>query len=281
VTVRELLTAVPKRKREEAIWLLQWQTGMGRSDLLLDADRILPAGFLAVWKENWRRRLAGEPLQYIAGSAPFYGREFSVNQDVLVPRPETESLVEICLNLLGQTTAASVLDVGTGSGAIALTLQLERPSWRVVGFDISPKALAVARKNGRKLKAGVKFCRADLFPSAWRRRRLDLVVSNPPYLDFAKDKVARDVREWEPRLALEPERAQRLAGFPERAGWCAERILQSCSSARVSHTALELSPRIAFLLERKWRRHGRVRRVWRQADLAGRKRFLLVAWDHA
>jgi hypothetical protein len=91
-------------------------------------------------------------------------------------------------------------------------------------------------------------------------------------------KITSDVRQWEPRLALEPGARQEVKGQGERAAWCAIRILKSCEQSRPRFTALELSPRIAGLLERQWRGRESVERVWREADLAGRKRFLLVAW---
>jgi HemK-like putative methylase len=174
-----------------------------------------------------------------------------------------------------------VLDIGTGSGAIAITLKLERPGWEVSASDISGSALQVARRNDHALGAGVAFFKAHLFPDRWKTRQLDLVVSNPPYLELSRDRVSEEVLDWEPHLALEPRPSLKVNGLKDRASWCAERILIGCAQAKVAFTAMELSPRVARLLELRWRKHPRVARLWRQPDLAGRKRFLLVAWADA
>lgn len=281
MTVSQLLASIPKRKREDGIWLLSSLLGVTRSGLLFNGDRALDESFMKRWRKLWARRLAGEPLQYVVGSAPFYGREFLVSGRVLIPRPETESLVELSLSLLAGKQEARVLDIGTGSGAIAITLKLERPSLQLTATDVSATALGMAKKNATALGAGIDFLKRDLFSPSLQKQAWDLVVSNPPYLDFSKDKVANDVQEWEPRIALEPLRAARIASVKERAAWCAERILLGCSKAEVAFTALELSPRVAAILEKKWRSHERVARAWRAPDLAGRKRFLLVAWKNA
>jgi release factor glutamine methyltransferase len=279
--INALLAAIHKRKREDAIWLLCSLLELNRSGLLFNGDIELDPKFLRRWQKLWARRVAGEPLQYIAGSAPFYGREFLVSPQVLIPRPETESLVELATSLLAGQPEASVVDIGTGSGAIAITLKLEHPAWRVVGTDISAPALAVARKNAAKLGAQVNFQKRNLFDSTLAKQAFDLVVSNPPYLEFKRDHIAKDVQRWEPRMALEPTASLRVGALKDRAAWAGERILSGCAGARVAHTALELSPRVATILERRWRRHPRVQRLWRAPDLAGRKRFLLVTWQHA
>jgi HemK-like putative methylase len=248
---------------------------------MLDLGRELGEPFLRRWRKDWARRLRGEPLQYIAGSAPFYGREFLVDASTLIPRPETESLVELALGLLPLGRPARVLDIGTGTGAIALTLKLERPELEVTATDISAEALRVARRNGEKLGASVRFRRGNLFFPALRRQGWDLLVSNPPYLDFSRDKVAEEVRDWEPASALQPVASEKVRGMKDRGLWCGERILRACADSRVGFTALELSARGARSLEAAWRAHPRVGKVWRAADLAGRKRFLLVAWKNA
>lgn len=145
------------------------------------------------------QRMEGRPTQYITKRQEFYGREFAVSPAVLIPRPETEHLVEAVLSVIGD--AADVVDVGTGSGAIAVTLSLEaqRP---VVAVDISADALTVARGNARRLGAAVRFVQGDLL-SSFAHASLDLVVSNPPYISEADEPgLMREVREHEPRLAL-------------------------------------------------------------------------------
>lgn len=144
-------------------------------------------------------RLQGKPTQYITGRQEFYGREFRVTPDVLIPRPETELVVETALKLCGG--APRILDAGTGSGAIAVTLQLETRA-AVCGVDISRAALAVAAENARVLGAQVGFVQCDLL-SPIAGESMDLVVSNPPYVPFGeREGLQREVRDHEPETAL-------------------------------------------------------------------------------
>lgn len=281
MTIAQILQSLSPKEREDATWLLMGLLGVTRAGLALAGDQPLDPKRTRLWRRAWRRRRAGMPLQYALGSAPFYGREFFVDERVLIPRPETEVLVELSLALLKPFAEARVLDVGTGSGCVALTLKSERPELVVKGSDLSAAALAVARRNARGFGASVRFEKHDLFSARLARERWDLVVSNPPYLDFRQDKIAADVKKWEPRMALEPSAGARPARRVTRGAWCAESILAGCAAASARFTAMELSPRVAESLERRWRGHPRAQRVWRESDLAGRKRFLLVAWKNA
>jgi release factor glutamine methyltransferase len=144
-------------------------------------------------------RLSGKPTQYITRKQEFFGREFRVTPAVLIPRPETEHLVETALPYI--TSDSRVIDVGTGSGAIAATLSLER-GVPVFATDLSREALAVAAHNIRSLEARVYLAAADLLTGI-RDRSLDLVVSNPPYVsELDKPTLQREVRDFEPELAL-------------------------------------------------------------------------------
>lgn len=146
-------------------------------------------------------RLSGKPTQYITHRQEFFGREFYVNSDVLIPRPETEHVVESALTWLQEHPSASVLDVGTGSGAIAISLALETGR-TVFASDISLPALAIAERNRATYNARVAFFAADL-STAIRPGSLDLLVSNPPYVPAADAaNIQREVREWEPAVAL-------------------------------------------------------------------------------
>jgi release factor glutamine methyltransferase len=144
-------------------------------------------------------RLKGKPTQYITGVQEFYGREFRVTPDVLIPRPETEHVVETALRLA--SGARRILDVGSGSGILATTLQLETgaEAWAT---DISLPAIRVAAQNSERLRARVSYVACDL-ASSFNRASMDLIVSNPPYVPLADvEGLQREVRDWEPRQAL-------------------------------------------------------------------------------
>jgi release factor glutamine methyltransferase len=156
-----------------------------------------------VWWIHYGRylheRLGGKPTQYIIGRQEFYGREFRVNQSVLIPRPETEHLIEAVLQ--HAAGARTMVDIGTGSGAIAITLALECGA-RVFGTDISEAAVRVAIWNARLLRAPVDFAVCD-FGAALPSARFDLVVSNPPYVPAdGRENIQREVRDYEPAIAL-------------------------------------------------------------------------------
>jgi release factor glutamine methyltransferase len=147
-----------------------------------------------------QRRLAGEPLAYILGWREFYGRSFGVDPSVLIPRHETETLVEAAL-LIGPTSGKwSVLDIGTGSGILAVTLKLERPEWEVTALDISPEAISTASANARLLGAKVRLMVSDLF-AAVLGESFDMIVANPPYI-ASSEVLPREVGDHEPGLAL-------------------------------------------------------------------------------
>ncbi len=145
-----------------------------------------------------QRRESGEPLAYILGYREFYSRRFRVDSNVLIPRQETECLVEAALALPGDNMR--VLDIGTGSGCIAVTLKLERPTWEVWATDISSSALQVARENAETLGADITFRHSDLLDQLVGEK-FDLIVSNPPYI--GRDEVIpNEVRDYEPDSAL-------------------------------------------------------------------------------
>lgn len=163
-------------------------------------DRAPDSGFDTALAALVARRAAREPVAYLTGTREFYGRPFAVTPDVLIPRPETELLVQEALAVLPRDRSARVLDVGTGSGCIAITIALERPDVDVVATDRSPAALEVARRNAHALGARVTFVEADLCGDA---RGVDVVVSNPPYVAAReRETLDADVRDYEPPLAL-------------------------------------------------------------------------------
>lgn len=151
------------------------------------------------------RRLEGEPIAYLIGMREFYGRDFAVSPDVLVPRPETELLVDIAKTKVGAGgtahCAARILDLGTGSGCLAITLALELPQTRVIAVDVSPAALAVARGNAQRLGADVEFAESDWF-AALPPQRFDLIVANPPYVAAGDPHLDEGDLRFEPVGAL-------------------------------------------------------------------------------
>lgn len=175
--------------------------GVGDTWLIAHGRDEVDAVQLAAIEGLVARRAAGEPVAYILGEREFYGRPFRVTPDTLIPRPETEHLVEAALARLPGELPLRVLDIGTGSGCIAITLKRERPAWQVTAVDLSPAALAVARANAGQLGAEVEFVASDLF-SALGGRRFDLIVSNPPYVAEDDAHLGQGDVRFEPRSAL-------------------------------------------------------------------------------
>ncbi len=181
--------------------LLAHALGCDRVRLYLDFDKPLGDPELARYRELVKRRADGEPTAYLTGAREFYGRRFAVDARVLVPRPETELLAEAALAALPEGGAA--LDLGTGSGALAVTLALGRPGARVTAVDLSAEALAVATANAAALGAAVTFLQGDLFAPLPEGARFDVIASNPPYVPTGElAGLMREVRR-EPRLALD------------------------------------------------------------------------------
>ncbi len=187
--------------RLEAEILLAHALHKNRAWLYAHPDQMLEASHAATLKNLVERRCAGEPVAYLIGMREFYGREFLVTPDVLIPRPETEHLVERALDLHLPSTAR-VVDVGTGSGCIGLTLAAERPAWQVLALDLCPQALTVAHRNRQRLGLErVSLAESDLL-SALTSRDYDLVVSNPPYVAAGDPHLERGDLRFEPAIAL-------------------------------------------------------------------------------
>lgn len=152
------------------------------------------------WKDAVPLLKQQYPIQYIVGYETFYDRSFYVTPDTLIPRPETEWMVEYCLQHEASDATLTVVDVGTGSGAIAITLKKECPHWHVIATDISPHALAIAKKNAIHLKADIDCRQGDVLSAI--TTPVDLIISNPPYIDEEDESVQDNVRCYEPSLAL-------------------------------------------------------------------------------
>lgn len=189
--------------RLESELLVASVLGLDRLKLFLDLERPVTEAEVARARDLLVRRARGEPTAYLVGAREFYGRSFRVTPLVLIPRPETELLVDLAREAAGQRPDLRVLDVGTGSGCIAVTLALELRGARVLATDVSPDALEVARLNAERLGAEVELAEGDGLAPAQGRGPFDLVVSNPPYVDpGAGTELAAGVRAHEPALAL-------------------------------------------------------------------------------
>jgi len=193
--------------RQDAEWLLATLLGVDRFALYLEPRRSIPTDARDRYRASIERRALGEPLSYLLGFEDFLGLRVRVTPDVLIPRPETEGLVEWALEILKDAPDALVADIGTGSGAIACALAGRLPRIEVLAVERSLGALAVASENARAfgLSRRVRILAGDLFgPLSGVRRALDLVVANPPYLPSAViGTLPREVAAFEPRMALD------------------------------------------------------------------------------
>jgi release factor glutamine methyltransferase len=189
--------------RVDAEWLLAHVLGVTRTDLYADGNRPLEPGEARRFRALVARRARREPLAYVLGEWGFRGLTLQVDPRVLVPRPETEAVVERCLALVAGLVEPRVLDVGVGSGAIALAIAQEHPSAFVVATDNSPATLAVAAANRARagLAERVELVQGELF--AEQEGPFDLIVSNPPYVEADElDGLEPEVAQYEPRAAL-------------------------------------------------------------------------------
>ncbi|SME87779.1 peptide chain release factor N(5)-glutamine methyltransferase [Pseudobacteriovorax antillogorgiicola] len=192
--------------RLDAELLMSQALGCQRIDLYCHYDKPVDQEEKATIRSYLQRRAAGEPVAYILGQREFYGREFSVSSDVLIPRPETEHLIEAVLELHKTYDFKSILDVGTGSGAIAVTLGKEVPGAHVEAWDVSEKALALAQTNATRWEQVVEFkVRDALKEDTWLdiAEPFDLICSNPPYIgEHEKGIMGASVLNFEPHVAL-------------------------------------------------------------------------------
>ena len=222
---------------------------LDRVGLYLNYDRPLIPEELERIRPLVKRRGGREPLQYILGRTEFWSLEFEVTPAVLIPRADTEILVEEALRHAGDR--GSLLDIGTGSGAIALSFASEKPNWQVCGIDISPQALAVAARNAERhgLTERCRLIEGDL--KQLPRESFDLVVSNPPYVSVAEyDELMPEVREHEPQQAL-------VAG--------ADGL--DCYRRLAAQTSVVLKPGGWLLLEIGYRQEAAVRQLLKEAGL--------------
>ncbi len=194
------LNLYPKPEADILVnWLLEHHLGMRRVDMInFLEEKDLPEALML----DFERLKTGEPIQYILGKGPFYGREFKVSSATLIPRNETEELVHLIIKE-NKGSGLRILDIGTGSGCIPITLALEMKNPEVFGIDIAEEALKIAISNTESLKADVSFLSCDILKSIPNTPELDILVSNPPYIPIEeKGLMHRNVLDFEPDLAL-------------------------------------------------------------------------------
>lgn len=284
ITWRELLAEATSRLNasgddnaaQEARWLVQRAGDFEPAELQLALDAPVTVRSATFFYQMLERRLAGEPLQHVLGRWAFRTLELYVDRRVLIPRPETEVLTEAALDECSRLDAELAVDLGTGSGAIALSLGVERPGLHVWGTDVSPDALDVAKANlaglGRRA-INVRLALGSWFEAlpAELAGSIDVIVSNPPYV--SPDEMAElpaEVREWEPELALRSE-DDGLADITA--------ILAGASRwlARPGSLLLEMAPHQAERAQVLAHKAGAAAvSVW--PDLAGRDRILQARW---
>ena len=196
-------------QRQTVLDPLDWRVllchvlNLTRAQLISQSERILTSDEARLLADVFRRRINGEPIAYITGEREFYGLSFRVTPDALIPRPETELLVECALERLPQ--GANVLDMGTGSGAIAVAIAHARPDIHMTALDASPAALTVAQENAHRILAGkapIRFLQSDWFAALAQDERFDLIVSNPPYIASGDPHLSQGDLRFEPTGAL-------------------------------------------------------------------------------
>ncbi|MDO4434201.1 MAG: peptide chain release factor N(5)-glutamine methyltransferase [Alysiella sp.] len=194
-------TVIP---RHEARILLCHITGLNHAQVITHDEQMLPENQVQTLNEWLTRRVAGEPIAYLIGQRAFYGRDFTVSPATLIPRPETELLVEAALNKLPEN--GTVLDLGTGSGIIAISIAAERPDAHVFAGDISQDALKIAQKNAQNHQTQVAFAQGSWFQAAQKlglgKASCDVIVSNPPYIEQHDPHLSQGDLRFEPRNAL-------------------------------------------------------------------------------
>lgn len=198
-SVKDLLAALPLDPLENRI-LLCHATGLTRVQLITQSERPLNDAEAATLATLVRRRLDGEPIAYIVGKREFFGLDFEVNDAVLIPRPDTELIVELALERLPQD--GRMLDMGTGSGAIAVAVAHARPDARVTALDVSEAALQVAGRNAAANGARVRFLRSDWFGALGADEEFELIASNPPYIAAGDAHLSQGDLRFEPAGAL-------------------------------------------------------------------------------
>lgn len=194
------------REAHAAELLLRHITGLDRHTFYMELRELLTESQLEDFKKSVERHVQGVPVQHMIGYEEFFGRRFAVNQDVLIPRPETEELIWYMLErtdrIFSDKKNLHAADIGTGSGILAITMKLERPDWAVTATDLSTAALKTAKRNAETLGAGIEFKEGDLLHPL-KGKSFDVFLSNPPYIPYSDiETMSEIVTEHEPHSAL-------------------------------------------------------------------------------
>lgn len=258
--------------RLDAEVLLAKSLGCKRIELYTRFDEEPTADVRAKYRELVKQRAAGMPVAYLVGQREFYSMEFEVTRDVLIPRPETEDLVVRALDWLKEHPGSEVIDIGAGSGAIAVAVAKHAADAKVTAVDVSPKALVVAQRNAERngVADSIRFVESNLLSSVVEPAKFDLILSNPPYV-ITNELMALDptVRDYEPHLALD--------GGPEGTTVIEELLTQiSDRLAEGGASFIEIGPSIADRVELLVQQTNGLTLTGMIKDLAGHKRILHV-----
>jgi len=259
----------------DARLLVQAATGIDHAGMIMAPERLLSSGEIVAIEEMLQRRLRREPVSRILGVREFYGREFSVTGDVLDPRPDTETLVNLALRVAADRTSCDILDIGTGTGAIIITLLCELAQAKGVASDISKAALKVARANS--CRHGVEK-RLELVETVWCagiEQRFDIIVSNPPYIASETiDQLDRDVRDYDPHLALDGGR-DGLDAYRQLALQCPARMKPG--AVILLEIGFDQADKVAGLFQTQgFVAHSKIEVI--NKDIAGNDRVVTMVW---
>ena len=201
---KELSTIYPKNEIESFYHILtEFKLGLSRVEKALHPNQIIKKATIPFFEKSISLLKSEKPIQHITEKTEFFGLPFAVNSSVLIPRPETEELVQWTLESSSTDTPISILDIGTGSGCIAIALAKKLPNAQVTGIDVSTAALSVAKKNAILNKVAIDFIQKDILRATKLSKGFDIIISNPPYVREAeKQEIKKNVLSYEPHSAL-------------------------------------------------------------------------------
>lgn len=260
MTISEIYRAgierlTPSKGRREAVAIMReimsHYLNLDNASLLLKGDNLLLDSTCKLIQDVVERVENGEPLQYITGEAWFHGLKLKVNESVLIPRPETSQLVDIICDDLGSYSDLKIIDIGTGSGAIAIALSRALKFPQITGVDISDKALDMAHENSKLLKCQITWKHADALALPPSKKEWDVVVSNPPYIPYCEiEETDVNVRDYEPALALFVPDSTPIIFYEKIARWSCDALTPG------GHIYFEINPHYASMIKDLLQRLG-------------------------